>query len=478
MVKIKIMKKHLFTLTLLCISYIVSSQNFTLTYDFAAVTSTTGLTDPTPSPTATGVTSGSFTAVGTPSANPNASNRFSFVGWPIGATNGNDVYATMTASLDVNEYYEITLTAQAGYTVTLDSLKFGIRRSGTGIRNYAVRYSMDSYSANLPASVGTNTNLSVVGTNEFFWNFDATSTSSDQNGSMITFSNTVFTNSISIRFYGWNAEASGGTFSIDNVNIMGSATDGGSPCNSPTITSISYSVVCANQTSTLIPTIIGTAPFTYTWITSGSGIIGSVNSETTTVTSSTPQTYTLLVGNACGFDSSAVAVNVNPLPTVTLDLSSINIQCVTVSSVALVGGMPSGGIYSGTAVTGGNFSPSTAGVGTYTLTYTYTDANNCTNIANDVMNVNSCTGINELTHSNELQLYPNPSSGIIHLYFPNTQSQQVTIELMNLNGQVIYNNSIPVAQSVSSINLDIPRGIYFIKVIEKDKTSTKKIVIQ
>ncbi|MEM9144033.1 MAG: gliding motility-associated C-terminal domain-containing protein, partial [Bacteroidota bacterium] len=40
---------------------------------------------------------------------------------------------------------------------------------------------------------------------------------------------------------------------------------------------------------------------------------------------------------------------------------------------------PAGGTFSGTAVTGNSFDPAVAGIGTHTLTYSYTDGNGCTN---------------------------------------------------------------------------------------------------
>ena len=229
------MIKNLLSIALLSVGLTAAAQSFTGVYSFSAVTSgsaSTGYTDPTPVPTATGLTFGSFTAVGTGTAtgtNPGANGRFVFDNWPTGSLTGTvstDTYSLMTGALNVNEYYNITLTPSVGYDITLTSITFGARRSGAGIRNYAVRSSADAYTANLPASVGTNTNISVVGTNEFFWNFDATSTSSDQTGSTITLSGPSFSNltsPISFRFYGWNSEVSGGNFSIDNVNINGTA---------------------------------------------------------------------------------------------------------------------------------------------------------------------------------------------------------------------------------------------------------------
>lgn len=220
------MIKHLLSFSLLLAAFAVKAQSFSVTYSFVATTSVSGTTDPSIPPTATGITCGSFVAVGT-STNPTATGRFSFTNWPTGATTAVDTYSTMTGALDAGKYYEVTLTPDAGYELTLTDITFGVRRSGTGIRSYAVRSSADTYATNLPASVGTSTNLSVVGSNEFFWNFDATSTSSDQNGSSVTLSGASFTgivNPITFRFFAWNSEANTGTFSIDNVTFNGSVT--------------------------------------------------------------------------------------------------------------------------------------------------------------------------------------------------------------------------------------------------------------
>jgi hypothetical protein len=216
------MMKNLLSTALLFAGFNVFSQNFMATYEFANVTTTTGVTDPTPPPTVTGITFGAFSSTGV-SANSTGSARFSFDTWPIGATTGNDTYATYTASIDPNKHYSVTITPASGSTVTLTSIIFHSRRSGTGIRNYAVRSSLDGYTNNLPAST-PNPNLSVVGTNIFFWNFDATSTTVDQKNNVITLGSSFMnmTSPVSFRWYAWNAEGNAGTFSIDSVSFFGS----------------------------------------------------------------------------------------------------------------------------------------------------------------------------------------------------------------------------------------------------------------
>lgn len=218
------MIKQLLSGAFILAALFVKAQSFTATFDFASTTSLTGVTDPTTPPSATGVTFNAFTAVGTGTAS-SAGGRFSFTNWGLGAINGTNTPTSFTGAIDPGKYYEVTITPTGGYNLSLSSITFSVQRSGTGIRNYAVRSSADSYSANLVASVGTNTNLSVINTNEFFWNLDAlTSAQGGSSISLATLSDfTNFTSPITFRFYAWNAEQGSGTFSIDNVVFNGEA---------------------------------------------------------------------------------------------------------------------------------------------------------------------------------------------------------------------------------------------------------------
>ena len=220
------MIKQLLSITMIFAGLVASAQSFTATYSFAATTSVSGTTDPSLPPVATGMSFGAFSAVGTGS-NSTAGGRFSFTGWPTGALTGTtsvDTYSTMTGALDPAKYYEVSVIPAIGYEMTLTNITFGTRRSGTGVRSFALRSDIDSYAANLPASVVSNTNISVVGTDEFFFNFDAVT--SEQNGSNVTLSGpnfTAITSGVTFRIYAWNAEAGTGTFSIDNFTFIGSS---------------------------------------------------------------------------------------------------------------------------------------------------------------------------------------------------------------------------------------------------------------
>ena len=97
----------------------------------------------------------------------------------------------------------------------------------------------------------------------------------------------------------------------------------------------------------------------------------------------------------------SVITTVNLLPNVTLN--NFSSLCIDAGSVALSGGSPTGGTYSGNGVAGNSFTPSNAGVGTHSITYSYIDANGCSSSATKNIVVNPLPSAT---------LIPNPSSGV------------------------------------------------------------------
>ncbi len=220
------MIKNILIIGLTFFKFYAFAQVFSCTYGFPEVTTNTGMTDPSQTPTVNGLQLSSFTSQGT-SLNPSASARFSFTGWPLGSVDGDDNYGNFLGQLSPTVYYEVSVSVDPGYTLNLNSLSFDVRRSGTGIRTYCVRSSLDNYTTNLAASTGTNSKLEIIPTDIFFWKYDSISTNNDQKGSRIDFSSvfSAITGSLTFRFYAWNSEANGGSFSLDNVNFKGELKD-------------------------------------------------------------------------------------------------------------------------------------------------------------------------------------------------------------------------------------------------------------
>ncbi len=199
-----------FCLLLLLSGMAAIGQNFTGIYTFANVTNTSGRIDPTPVPVANGVLFGSFQAVGNMNNNPNSGGRFNFAGWPT------------TATINTGAYFEVIISPQSNYDLTLSTLTFTIQRSGTGVQQFSVRHSADNFSANLPASfAGTEYTIDA---DNVFKVVNVSGTTGAVSNLKINLSGV--TNSASpdtIRIYGWGATGSGGTFSLNRAEFAGTA---------------------------------------------------------------------------------------------------------------------------------------------------------------------------------------------------------------------------------------------------------------
>lgn len=122
-------------------------------------------------------------------------NAFAATGWSTGA-------------LDATDYFGFSVTPSAGYTLRLDSLRLDERRSGTGIRDWAIRSSLDNFAAdivtvNVPDD--TNTRNRLVALPAAFASIAAP---------------------IEFRIYGYTSEAAAGSWRVDNVRVLGAAVAG------------------------------------------------------------------------------------------------------------------------------------------------------------------------------------------------------------------------------------------------------------
>lgn len=144
---------------------------------------------------------------------------------------------------------------------------------------------------------------------------------------------------------------------------------------SPPTVSVNSPVVCAGFNATL--TAVGAAglgPYSYAWSPSAGLSSGSGASVTTSPAPLSSTSYTVTVTDAHTCTASAVSnITVNPLPSVN---AGSDISVCNNAQVTQLTGTPTGGTWSGTGVTaGGAFTP--PGLGNYTLTYSYTNANTC-----------------------------------------------------------------------------------------------------
>lgn len=273
-------------------------------------------------------------------------------------------------------------------------------------------------------------------------------------------------------------------------------------CTNPiaTITPQSSTTFCSGG-SVVLNTTIGTN-FTYEWY-NNSNLIANANSSS--YSTNLAGNYTVkITDGVCDSTSSSTVVIVNQNPTVNLP-SIGQFNEINASSITLAGS-PSGGTYSGNGVSGNIFTPLIAGLGTQTITYDYTNSNNCSGSASQNTIVYDTTGIvctsydttfitvtdtllinvqfaglNNATGTTTIKIYPNPTSDIIYINTGDyTNLSGSSVKITNSVGQSVFTSLIN--QQLFTINTTQfgAKGVYTVQIIDGNQNiqETRNIVLQ
>jgi len=92
----------------------------------------------------------------------------------------------------------------------------------------------------------------------------------------------------------------------------------------------------------------------------------------------------------------------------------------------------------------------------------------------------STTSLNENEASATLNLFPNPSNGLVNLEYISGNQGNITINVINTLGATVYTtNAVSNGSLNKSIDLSqMTKGIYFVNVVSENGTTTKKMIIQ
>lgn len=219
----------------------------------------------------------------------------------------------------------------------------------------------------------------------------------------------------------------------------------------PTITTQPANVtVCSGQNASFSVVAAGTpAPNIYQWqLSTDAGatwnniLTGSAFTPTLTLTNVTVamngNRYRCIITNFCGqnITTSSATLTVNATPTVVAtDLFNQRV-CLSDTLVSLVG-TPSGGSWSGIGVSGFNFVPTATAVGTYVLTYTYTNAVGCTASDTTTVRVSSCPERQRLLSNDGVILYPNPNNGRFSIRINSTLYNYLGMKVYDMTGRLV-----------------------------------------
>lgn len=205
----------------------------------------------------------------------------------------------------------------------------------------------------------------------------------------------------------------------------------------------------------------------------GPGVTGSTFTPATAGAGIHVVTYSYTDGNGCSDSTSTVAI-VNALPVVTL--GTFSAVCVDDANVALTSGSPAGGTYSGPGVSGASLDPTTAGVGTHTIVYSYTDSSGCSASDSSTIVVNACVGINEI-FSNSVVIAPNPAADVLNLTW-DAQTTVTTIRIMDVSGKVVMTQSVNGSNRTTVDVSALSAGNYSVSIEGADVKATLTFVKQ
>jgi len=169
-------------------------------------------------------------------------------------------------------------------------------------------------------------------------------------------------------------------------------------------------------------------------------------------------------------------------PNVSLSTAPYDTVCTVTGAFALTGGSPAGGTYSGPGVSANMFDPALAGLGTHSITYTYTDSAGCTGTATQTIYVDVCAGLTNNTLASGMSVYPNPSEGDFTLeYVASATSSEAYVTIVNSLGQVVDSKQLNCVAGTNRWTIDgseFAAGFYFVNLVADDQVFARKIEIQ
>jgi len=372
----------------------------------------------------------------------------------------------------------VTVNTTPTVAVTSSTICSGSAASLTASGATTYNWSNSATTSSISVTPTTTTSYTVTGTSNGCTNskvatvtVKATPTVAVSNATICSGNSTTL-NASGATTYSWNSGATTSSISVSptantTYTVLGT-TNGCTRTKTVTVTvkttptvSVNSQTICAGNSAVLT----ASGATTYSW---NSG----ATTSSVSVSPSANTTYTVTgTTNGCS-NAKTTNVTVNPLPTVSFALTN-TLACVNDATVAL-NGTPSGGTFSGNGVTGNVFDPTVAGAGTHTITYSYSDANACSNSDSKVMTVDLCTGITEL-NNNIFVAYPNPTTDVFIIDFNKSITTVVEIEVYDAIGKLVLTQTTSNNHTIISLE-QLAKGIYNVRLKDNGSYSTIRVI--
>lgn len=225
--------------------------------------------------------------------------------------------------------------------------------------------------------------------------------------------------------------------------------------NTPSVNASSSSAsVCAGSSATLT----ASGATNYTWTAAGT-------SSTQVVTPSSASVYTVIgEDNGCS-NTATVSVGVNNLPAVSASASN-TLVCANLGESAILTASTAATSYTWSDGANTMTTSVTPTVGT-TYTVTVNDGN-CEATTTVFVDVQTCTGINTIASASGINVYPNPTNGILNIAISAELAGNTSIEVYDAIGKIVIKETL--STETTTINTSkLTDGMYVYKVINNNK---------
>lgn len=119
--------------------------------------------------------------------------------------------------------------------------------------------------------------------------------------------------------------------------------------------------------------------------------------------------------------------------------------------------------------------------GNYEFSVQVTSESGCENSGDIIVEIKDCTTIDENSQLIDMNVFPNPNSGVFSIHLNAKTSQSISLRIVDLTGKPVYETSGIDILNSHSVEVDLSsaaNGVYNIFVIGENGISDKKVVIQ
>ena len=100
------------------------------------------------------------------------------------------------------------------------------------------------------------------------------------------------------------------------------------------------------------------------------------------------------------------------------------------------------------------------------------------NVLDDVYVYSAASAIDDDNINDKILVYPNPTTGQFNLIVNNKKQSDLIIQIRDVQGQVVYDNKVKsVVNHTEIIDLNLPKGLYFLSVNSGSYMKINKVVI-